>query len=42
LCNFRLEPSSLQLQNLPMLHPLVWLLLPCFSSKTNTRTGIYP
>jgi hypothetical protein len=23
LCNFRLEPSSLQLQNLPMLHPLV-------------------
>jgi hypothetical protein len=23
LCNFRLEPSSLQLQYLPMLHPLV-------------------
>jgi hypothetical protein len=24
LCNFRLESSSLQLQNLPMLHLLVW------------------
>jgi hypothetical protein len=39
LCNFRPEPSSLQLQNLPMLHLLVWLLLPLFS-KINT--GIYP
>jgi hypothetical protein len=28
LCNFRLEFSSLQLQNLPMLHLLVWPLLP--------------
>jgi hypothetical protein len=27
LCDFRLEFSSLQLQNLPMLHPLVWSLL---------------
>jgi hypothetical protein len=24
LCNFRLESSSLQLQNLPMLHLLIW------------------
>jgi hypothetical protein len=27
LCDFRLEFSSPQLQNLPMLHPLVWPLL---------------
>jgi hypothetical protein len=28
LCNFRLESSSLQLQNLLMLHLLVWSLSP--------------
>jgi hypothetical protein len=27
LCDFRLKFSDPQLQNLPMLHPLVWPLL---------------
>jgi hypothetical protein len=39
LCDFRLKSSNPQLQNLPMLHSLVWLFITP-SSKTNT--GIHP
>jgi hypothetical protein len=33
LCIFRPEPSNLQCQNLPMLHPLVWPLLSSFEDE---------